>query len=572
MFSTLFVIVKRELDKMIKKLFCILFVCSLFYAHSQDTIDVEWQSVLGGNVVAPPKRTSYGFILLSEGRILNAVTENGTILWRRNIRGMPSSFYTVTDENFIYLTTNNATFLSKYNPDGAILWETLLEGTAISDPLSGRDGRVFVAEENAISAYGTMGIRKWRTEVPQGEGLPLVEMNDGSLLYILQAKKGAGSMALRISPYGDILEEIEFIDTVTTLKSYEDGVILGFENGTIGSCAVIDGKTKTTASVFYLQEGVTPKSITVGNEGFCVLFTNNTISEYALDKQTLLWSTSISQNLNYDDVSVSFIGDSYVLANASYVSSYSSGSKGGVLTWEKYIRESEGSYFPIVTRSAYVIVARPNWVIAGYKLFEQEMILENVPSAATDFKTYSQFKSTARHLHNLNTMLEQLKTGNYGVKELEYKRTIDNALFEYNNEYSSFVTNIHFGEKSQIYMLSSLFQSSDYTHIVPLILQNEIDPYYIQLAFEVAANIAYDPKESMLQAIEEYYSTHTTLLNENQLLSLCDAVYAICHYMGRPALTKRGKQILTSMLQTSKSVAVQKKVSETLYSFIELEN
>ncbi len=562
---------------MIKKITVFCFFSFLFVAlHSQEKISVEWQSALGGNVVAAPKRTSYGFILLSEGRILNAATEDGTIIWRRNIKGSPSKYFSVTAENFVFITTDNAKKLSLYNPDGAFLWEAVLESPVISDPLPGRDGRVFVLEEQAISCYGANGKRKWRTEVDPSGGFGLVEMNDGSILYVLESSDSKTNTAIRISPYGNVIEEIVFIDSIVTLSAYNDGVILGFNNGAIGSCAVVDGSTKTISSIQKKEHNLFARDIIIGSKGFCVIYSDNSIAEYSLSNLSLLWSTNLSSHYTLNDTDISYIGNTFVFTGIEYVCAYfdNSSNRAGELAWEKYIDSSNDSYFPLLTRSAYLVVARPNWILAGFQLFDDDTVLEVKTQVESNHSTSYQLRDfqSSRRVNSTSTISEQLQRGDYGSNEIGYIQTIDSLIESYTQEYFSFSQNYNVSEKSLVLYLSSLFESSYFNYVVPLLLENEEDPYFIELAFKVASNIGYDPHDIMLRAIEDFYATHKTLISEKALLSLCDAVYEICLYMGKPALTARGKQILSEVLQTSGSVSVQQKVGETLYLFIGLEN
>ncbi len=561
---------------MLKQGFSIFFLLfTLCTAFAQEEISAQWQSVVGGTVVATPKKTSYGFVMISEGRIMNASTENGTIIWRKNIRGRPSPFFSITEENFVYITTDNAKKLSLYNPDGIFLWEVDLEESATADPLPGRDGRVFVLENDTLSAYGAQGGRKWRIEIGEGAGFPLVEMNDGSLLYVLGENGIPTSAAIRISPYGQIIEKIEFIDTITTIQDYEDGVILGFENGSIGSCAVIDGVTKTISSAFTVESDAYPKSIVIGDDSFFVLFSDASISEFSMENNSVIWRKDLLSTLDNSSVYLSYINGSLVVANTEYVCAYYSAesNRGGSIAWEKRIASSSGAYFPFITGSAYLVLSHPNWVVAGYNLLDSELISENVMTEGKKVTvSYSTFKENSKHTRqSIEAIYEHLQNDDYGALEVQYQKRINSEITTYNQEYQSFITNTNIAEKSLVYLSTALFESSDYNYIIPLMLNGEIDPYFIQLALQVAATIAYDPREIMLAAIEEYYSLHKSLLSDAVQMSVCDAVYSICKYMGRPALTKRGKQILSDMIQTSESMHVQKKVGETLFKFIELE-
>ena len=151
------------MKSIIKTVFLLLCTCAcaaFVYAadpaagSQNETGQNTWQAVLGGEAVSAPKRTSYGFVAVSEGRILTACTGSGTVIWRRRLQDMPSKWFSVTDQNFVYAVSSAGKKLSLYSPDGILLWQTVPKESIVSDPLQGRDGRVFVAGKNSVSCYG----------------------------------------------------------------------------------------------------------------------------------------------------------------------------------------------------------------------------------------------------------------------------------------------------------------------------------------------------------------------------------------------------------------------------------
>lgn len=537
--------------------------------------------MLGGNVVAPPKRTSYGFISLIEGRLMSASTGSGTVIWRKSIKGVPSAFFTINDENFVYITTDNATKLSLYSPDGIFLWEAELAEPAVADPIVGRDGRVFIVSKTSISCYGTQGTRKWFTRVPEGGTLPLSEMNDGSLLYIPFFTKNDASIGIRISPYGESLEEIEFTGRISTLTSFSDGIIFGFENGTIGSCAVINNVTETTwALAPQKTSNAVPQVIIPGYDGFCVLFSNSHIAEYSLHDQSLMWQLTDHKVQAGQNFFSAYDNGRYVFASQNYTVAYQNAqSSEGVNTlWQKQVSSSEVPSFPIVTSSAYLIIASSNWIISGYNLLDEENFNEINRTQIDDNKidVYTGFRSRNKNPSldqmSFETMMQSLSAGDYASLELEYKQFIQNYLTQYQTEYmnsTDYFSNL--AEKSNVVMLAAKFETSDYDYLIPLMLKNEKDPSIIVATLRAARTIAYDPDEIMLKAIEYLYNTQKSLLSPTVLSELSEAVYSICRYMGRPALTKRGKEILSSMLLPGTYSTAQIKAQEILLRFIDLE-
>lgn len=548
----------------------LLFFSINIFASEQEI--VPWQSVVGGDVVAPPKLTSYGFISISDGRILNASTEQGAIIWREHIKGKPSQFFSVTDSDFIYITTDNATKLSLYNPDGTFLWQIELESPTISDPFPGKDGRVFVQEKNAISCYGTMGTMKWRLELPTASNLPLIELNDGSILYVQAQPKEGTSVAIRVSPYGEKIEEIKFFDIITILKSHEDGVIIGFENGLVGSCSVVENELIHTWSAESSNSNLTPIDIIRGETGFCVIFSNGLLREYSFTNQEIFWESQLPQNFITQEIYSRYVDNGYVFAtskNATYFSSQKSGF-GGQKEWEKTITYTGNAFFPIVTQSGYLVLSHDNWVIAGYKLadFSEKRIKEKEKNSKEYVDFYPPNQQT---WYDIQKLLFSLQGGSYGVLEAEYKNFLDYCILEFQLEYMNSKKNMDFASKSKAYVATSFFESSHYNYVIPLILENEIDSYFITLALQIAANIAYDPNGIMLESIKNYYFEYRTRLSEGITIEVINAVYSICKYMGDVAFLDGGKEILFDIYEHNKNLKVQREVQKTLNLFIKFE-
>ena len=546
----------------------LLFSINLF---ADDIQIMPWKSVVGGDVVAPPKITSYGFVSISDGRILNASTEQGTVIWREYIKGKPSEFFSVTDSNFIYLTTDNCKKLSLYNPDGRFLWTIELETPAIADPFAGQDGRVFIQEENAISCYGTKGIMKWRLELPESN-IPLIEMNDGSLLYVLAEPKGNSSIAVRFSPYGEKIEEIEFFDILTILKSHENGVILGFENGLVGSCSIIDNKFVHTWSAEHSSSTLTPVDIILGKTGFCVIFSDGQIREYSLETQEVFWQSKLPSNFINEENYSAHVDNGYVFATTKSAFFYSSEKSGfgGILDWQQDIDYKGNAYFPIVTQSGYLVLSHDNWVIAGYKLanFSEEREVVEVETS----KVYQSFYPKKTVLkYDMKDFLFTLKSGNYGIIEAEYKKYLDNAIANYQIEYMNSEKNNNISSKSQNLVATSFFDSSHYNYVVESLLENEKESFYITLALQIASNIAYDPHGIMLKSIKNYYYQNKMRLSNNVTLEIANAIFAISNYMGDIAFLSGGKDILFDILDYNKSLYVQQQVQKNLQIFKEFE-
>ena len=600
---------------------CALSVCAPAAAQIDTVTESEWQSVLGGDAVSSPKRTSYGFVSISEGRILSACTGSGTVIWRRSLSDMPSQWYCVTDKDFIYLVSSSGKKLALYSPDGIMLWQTELEEKASGEPLAGRDGRVFIAGKNSVSCYGTKGTRKWSVPLPESSDFPLIEMNDGSLLYIPAATKNGASMGIRLSPYGEKLEDIVFTAKISSIFPHSAGPVIGFTTGTVGCAAVVPAgpvsqagtvpasktaaggaladaeagaTTQTLWSIPPPKSGSAPELIVPGSEGFCVLYSDSTLCEYDFKTRKVLWSVKNNKLKAGKNFFSFFDGTAYLFASTapsqSYAVSYAAAGgqiEAGKIVREKIIRTERGSRFPIITPSLHLIVCNKKWVVTAYSLLNKD---ETLPAERYEFRpqtaqTYGAFTNsiksraqengrtvaTARYA-SVADIAENLRSGDFGIKEYGYKRRIENALSDYSEEYlSSTGRAANVTEKNNTLFLIEHFETTDFNYAVPLFLQREEEPALIAATLRAAGGIGYDPDGKMLAAIEHLYLSKKIKLGDAVLIESAEAVYEICRYMGRPAFIKRGKAVLSDMLSGTKG-ALQTKVRAIMLRFIDLEN
>ncbi len=558
----------------IKHTIIALFLFLFAPLFTQENVSVTWQSVGAGEILTSPKLTSYGFISISEGNLMNAVTETGVVLWRRTLNGVASPFYSITNDNFLYITSDNANTLSLYNPDGLFLWEVTLVEPAIQDPVIGRDGRVYIVSNNSISCYGVKGLLKWNKTVFDKTSLPLTEMNDGSVLYIYNTKNNHYSSGIRISPYGELLEEIDFIDAIHTIKSFNNGVIITFVNGSVGVCEVVNSSTQTIWSTKEQNNLGKAQQIILGQDHFGVLYEKNFFVEYSFMNQSENWTIKMpSQLLNKELYTIYYKGMYIITSTEFAIAYYGQNSTDSLIAWQKNIHTDDNASYAIVTNSAYLIVPHKNWVISGFKLIEDSEKNYTTEVAIQKEQRYESF-TFGKSIRGLSTdtISTSLHSGLYAANEAHYIRYIESKIQEYELEYFTLSDSVNIAEKARVYYVASQFQSSHFNYLVPYILSNEKDPYFIQLSMQIAANIAYDPQEIMLVAIEKYYFANKSSASDDILIGICDAVGEICKYMGRPSLTARGKQILSDITRNSSNVRVRNKANEVFRSFIEFEN
>ena len=107
------------------------------------TEEPNWSLTLNGKIIAPPQATSYGFAVLTDGRTVYAASDDGTVLWQKELGGRIAPYLTVLDGDFL-LTVFRGNTLTLLNPEGLPLWSARVPFTLAGAPFIGRDARIFV--------------------------------------------------------------------------------------------------------------------------------------------------------------------------------------------------------------------------------------------------------------------------------------------------------------------------------------------------------------------------------------------------------------------------------------------
>ena len=102
------------------------------------TENSSWTSVISGKALCAPKKTSYGFAVLTDGKMISACTDKGTKLWEKGIPGRPEPYLTVFSSDFL-LTVSDKKSLSLINPSGLTLWTVQVPFAITEEPFIGRD-------------------------------------------------------------------------------------------------------------------------------------------------------------------------------------------------------------------------------------------------------------------------------------------------------------------------------------------------------------------------------------------------------------------------------------------------
>lgn len=540
-------------------LIAFLFHCAFFFS---DTLGYRnWQTVLAGSVIAPLTSTSFGFTAITDGKLLTSFSENGSILWQKpmttNEKGFAESFI----GDFIY--TANGKTLSLYNPSGNVLWSVQTDTTIIEKPHCGWDGRVFVKEKDYLCSYTLTGLRRFRISLSPSK-ISLLTMNDGSLLHIQKKEIDGKSTALRISPFGKIIEEITFTGTITAAYETEKGILLGFNSGTIALCSVISDTAETNWTLEAQNTHI--KHLYSWDNLFIAFFNDGRAAAFSYEDLSLVWLSIPLFNNTQIKQCVSDGEYLLVLTDKNIVTL----SKGGIA--EKNIDISTYSGLnTTLTRGGLFVVCNEDWSIRAYRI----QVLHN-PSIENilPYPTKPLIESSIKSYHNAPTLLT---SKDIGPLELDIYSRISVYMEELKKYYlidkkerkAQFPSITIFSIINDI-QIASLFGTAQCSLLWANLLDNEDDQSILRNVLTAINCCAYDEDGEILESIEKklYVGKNG---QEAMFYAYCDTVVEICRFMGRPALMKKGKDILVALLGSKYSVSVQNYARNSLEKIIELQ-
>ena len=563
--------------------------------------------VLGGNVLCQPKSASYGWVCPGEGKMLYAFTEEGTILWQKMFRQKLNPFISVGLCDMIYVVTKDC-FLNMLNPGGTLLWSKKCSFDIAEDPLVGKDGRVFVRGKNGIECYGINGVLRWsvKTEL-QNTKLPLLEFNDGSILFFLERESEGKSIARVCSPFGDVSEEIIFSSKVSSAKGTVQGVLICFADSSIGMCSIEkDGGAVSKWLVSSQNAGISipvkfaenTENAVLSEEEFIISSNPAKITRINVKTGEILsvFQTDFpdTQSLRYSG----FTKDGLVLCDKQNAACYSLSSvqkksPEQKIVWSAALNPQKRWSYVYPSQSGYLTFCTNNWVIESYRVkqsVKSKATLSTAEKKQKNPQEYKQFykkqKSTTSHFMGpaISTQVQQemhksFTQGNFGKNEVEWISLLSSEMqklyedwntnnWDHSVEKPYFTQNLAYTQK----ILSLTYESGICIERAKLakLIKSTTDPSILLCLVECAKTAKMDPDGSLLAALEFLLKNKSGAKDSKLILSIADATYEICRYMGRPAFFDKGQEILTFMLYPQFSDDIHEKARETLDKIIEL--
>jgi hypothetical protein len=559
-----------------------------------------WNTVISGKAICQPCETSYGFAVLTDGKMITACSNNGTKLWEKGVPGKPNPYLTVFANDFL-LTVSNEKNLTLINPSGLALWTKKVPFNITNNPYAGRDGRIFVRGKKNICCYGINGILKWQIETPElNKNIPMQELNDGTILCFLTETVQGKSKAIRFTPFGQILENITFSGLIVSAQTCSEGILLAFAGSGMGLCSIKENNVVTKwvvasedAVFFQTSSNINSSFVVLKNNIACLLLPTQTnskivyfrisdgkiintqiISELDLNKKTCIQKVPAVQGLFVSDNKTAMVIDSSgKIINQVYLPNNDKNKNWNYISY---------------TNSNHIIVCGTNWVLNGFRTIQKL----SSGSDKINKKTYNHFYKIDTSYYDTFTFVEKidnsiadsartklLLNGKYATLEKDWTSIILSATTAYTNSLSQSFSSNRRIEKSLfskdmpgteiLIKQLAILGTDNFSTVLSKLILNEKDTHLLLMLVSSIKYCAFDPNQTLINSLEKLLKA-TNSKNSALLMEICDSTYEICQFMGRPALYSHGMKMITQLLFPQYDSAVQNHARETLKKITQL--
>lgn len=579
---------------------CFIFVFSCFSFLFSDEIlnnlNTSWSKVLPGKVISEPVLTSYGFTLITDAKLISSYSNTGKLLWEKPLKRYRDAKLFTFPDDFILLISENNQKLTLLNPSGYELWTKQLDFSTNSVPLCGYDGRFFVKGNSEIECIGISGLTKWNYKTQNLSKIPLQTLPDGSLVAFLQNLENGKSKGIRLSPFGELLEEITFSGQIIKSSSCDDGIFLIFSDGSAGFFSLDKNisqnkwvlQTEKPSDLSQIEKTeflICPQK----KDSFYVIPHNEQVAFFKISTiDGKIKNSFIIRNINGLELSKLIYNE-----NGIFISDNSKAffySDEGFELWSAKFpqknKKNEWNYL-IFNNENYLTFCQTNWTLNSYRVSQN--LNKNLKKQKN--KNYNSFYEidTSKFDYIFKTKIdddfasekriEQLQKGFYAKNEIIFISELMSACEVLKSELNgSPKTNRNGQSVFEIDSIAtgfllrqmSLFSTNTFESYEAIFLTKIQNKSFLSELLKEIKNFGYDSEGKILSSLEQL-ANKTNSKEEKLIEDICDAVFSICKFMGKPAFNSKGKNILQNFLFPNYSSNTRKYTRETLKKISELE-
>lgn len=529
----------------IKKFFIFLFFfTTLRFAYSQELFLSKkapvWNKVSTGKAICTPAAVPDGFVIAHDGNRFVCFSKSGEILWQKKQDAFPKGFQIASSKYGILYFAGKDGELNILNSSGVSILKIKNENLRKIDYiLPGLDGRFFIFSGGNILCYGQNGICKWQLEKEFSLQIKPELAGDGSFFVFLAEQK-----AVKVSPYGETLEMLEFPQRVLKAFCSDSSLYVLFADRTIKKYDTdengrfsADSHVKTFALPDEIQLDLNDKIF------------------FGISDETMQASSEIKKMEKPLILCTQKEMFCFLPANLSEKSEIS----------RKIIFDLDNSSeSTFLTDSSYLLLSMPTWETLYFKFAESVHSNIKISKIAAVQGTLS-----------LQTMLKCRKilmSGMYGNTEKELAQAVYQVMYSYFTYLNSPVNNMKVeppefaGNREylfEVFALSGLFGTDSFAEITSkLIVEESVDQLLISL-INACGNAGFDPNYMILSAIDRKISQTAIMENAEIINSVCNSLYKLCRTMG-DSYAKRAVNILAKIIVENSGQHQRAKAQETL--------
>ena len=400
------------------------------------------------------------------------------------------------------------------------------------------------------------------------------------------AKDDKKSIGLRISPFGEIIEEITFSGEILQAEECNFGILIVFTDSSIGLCSI---ENNIAVSKWIKKAGEKSNICAViSRDNKCALIAENkpdteiyilNIKNGELEKKFCINSFNPKELTLWQKTDRGFF-----ITDLKKAVEFDCD---GTIFWEAFLPQKNKWNYVTYTKNNSLVICRNNWVIDSYKM-NQDISVKRAKEQKKvkkyeDFYKNKKLKSSVFSKMTVNQLEEIeiiLENGDYEKKEEEILFLLQQELDCYINDLLK-NSNPHLRGMPSYYTLNPLYteklllcasktQTDNFTDEFSKLLELEQDYSAKNIILNCIKNIKYDRNGQILETFLKIIDRGSANRNLTWFL-ICDDTGIIANFMGKPALYRQGKSILTQFMYPEYSREIRDYAGKTLAKMMELD-
>ncbi|UTC78973.1 hypothetical protein E4O04_13580 [Treponema sp. OMZ 799] len=502
--------------------FLLIILSFLFFKVSAQTLDAHWTLVFAGKNITVPVFWNGNIYTAGDDKALNCITSQGTFLWRRNTKGFPGKFLSVSQAGIVFMVNAEGN-IEAFSSQGMPLWTYPLKKKPIFPIHTARDGRIFIIQEDNIICLTSGGKLKWSLPLVSAPVFQPAETGSKDIVLILKS----GDF-LRISIFGSVVEQHRLKKTVSAIGEAPDGYILACTDGSISYY-------KTGGGSEALWQSIEPeicKNVFYKGGKVLYMFESGKLIFKDLKTNELIWEEKTSGN---------FSGgvNCYAISNEFNITAKGFGcliTDTGRIKWEKKIPET--LFFPIITENG-LLVGITNEILNAYRVETKLLRKGTKREAPENFYSIIQkddkgkedlpfFVEYATAAELLDVIQKEIEDGTVGEKEPRYAFRLKTIL-ENKRKASYFSQDFNSFDRSRAAELLGRLGSYEYRDILLGAMYKIDNPDVLAGILRGLEHLAYDPDGRTMDGIR-FVMGRAKYDDINLMAAVCDCLTALMRF------------------------------------------